>query len=454
MGPATEGWIPILMYGYRAVAYDTDHDVFKAGRGPLTRPLEGPAGTLSQEPSGALLGELYPERVSTVPVEPLRPLRAVRNDRAILTAAQRLAADEGWTGLLFPRIAADAGLSIRPLHERYPSREALAADLWTRQLAADIIDLLGRAAATPTGRADMTDLLTACTAPTEAQRAASELLMVVPFSPMVAASVDTTLGEHLTTWLTPRGNSPSRAIAAQRAYLIALTLGMHILARRYPQRAVTLTDFTSTLAGALAAGDKPQRVPADRADHLDGPVAFGTDDPIAERLLTATLDAVAEVGYDQATVDEISRRAGFTKGALFRRYSTKRDLFLDATRRMSASTMEANLAFEHRIESATTPGIASAVAIREFMRPGRERARAVFLEQTRLAIHDPQVRAVIDAELSEVLAAEAQAHSSAGLVHIHTAQALALGIVQLQVLHPSTWELPFDVVTVPLLDHH
>ena len=396
---------------------------------------------------------LYPVRVSTVPAEPLRPLRALRNDRAILTAAQRLAADEGWTGLLFPRIAADTGLSIRPLHERYSGRDALAADLWTERLALDIVDLLGRAASTPTGRVDMEALLAACTAPTQTQRAASELLMVVPYSPAVAASVATSLGAHLATWLTPRGNSPSRALAAQRAYLIALALGLVILARRYPQRMPALTGFAGTIADALASGGKPQRVPAERADHLDAPVVFGTDDPIGERLLTATLDAVAEVGYDLASVDQISRRAGFTKGALFRRYSTKRDLFLDATRRMSASTMEANLAFEHRIESTTTPGIASAVAIREFMRPGRERARAVFLEQTRLAIHDPQVRAVIDAEISDVLAAESGAQDGDGLIHIHLSQALALGIVQLQVLHPSAWELPFDVITVPLLDH-
>jgi len=46
-----------------------------------------------------------------------------------------------------------------------------------------------------------------------------------------------------------------------------------------------------------------------------------------ERLLKAALGVFARNGYDRATVDEIVREAGFSKGAFYVHFNTKEDLF-------------------------------------------------------------------------------------------------------------------------------
>jgi AcrR family transcriptional regulator len=56
----------------------------------------------------------------------------------------------------------------------------------------------------------------------------------------------------------------------------------------------------------------------------------------AESLVDATLEAIAEVGMAGATVEEISRRAGVTQGALFHHFATRRDLLLAAIARHDA----------------------------------------------------------------------------------------------------------------------
>jgi AcrR family transcriptional regulator len=52
------------------------------------------------------------------------------------------------------------------------------------------------------------------------------------------------------------------------------------------------------------------------------------------RLLDATIDAIAERGYERATVREIAKRAGVSQGGLFRHFPTRRDLFLAAVERL------------------------------------------------------------------------------------------------------------------------
>lgn len=382
-----------------------------------------------------------------------RPLRAARNDDAILSAATRLAAVEGWPGLLFPRVAADAGLSVRPLHERFASREDLAITLWRRRLAAEIVSGLADVVAAVSGPTPeaLCEAFRRFSQPSVPVQAASELLMVAATTPDLLAAVREECGSQLDAWVSPRARVLTRADAARNAFAVAVALGLAIAARRYPGRDVDLTGYSAELWNAMQKRPAPAKLPSRVAEHLDASIDFGTGDPAWEELLTATVLTIGRIGYDHATVTAISEAAGYTKGLLFRRYATKRELLLDATRRMSASTMEANLAFQHAIAQEYSPGIAGAVAIREFMRPGREVLRNLFLEQMRLAIHDPEVRAVIDSEIDPVMSDEAtQMGATDHLVYVHTGQALANGVVQLQVLCPEAWSLPYDVVEIAL----
>lgn len=53
-----------------------------------------------------------------------------------------------------------------------------------------------------------------------------------------------------------------------------------------------------------------------------------------EAILSATLELLGEVGYEQVTVRAIARRAGTGLGTLYRRWSTKEELVIDAVARL------------------------------------------------------------------------------------------------------------------------
>lgn len=64
-----------------------------------------------------------------------------------------------------------------------------------------------------------------------------------------------------------------------------------------------------------------------------------------ERLLKAALGVFARNGYERATVDEIVRDAGFSKGAFYVHFNTKEDLFWEMLEDRATSMQERFLLF-------------------------------------------------------------------------------------------------------------
>ncbi|MFW2338413.1 MAG: TetR/AcrR family transcriptional regulator [Acidimicrobiia bacterium] len=60
------------------------------------------------------------------------------------------------------------------------------------------------------------------------------------------------------------------------------------------------------------------------------------DDPRIERtrtvVLAAAVDAISDLGFSGATIDAISRRSGVARSTIYRHWSTRSDLLLDAVR--------------------------------------------------------------------------------------------------------------------------
>jgi AcrR family transcriptional regulator len=76
-------------------------------------------------------------------------------------------------------------------------------------------------------------------------------------------------------------------------------------------------------------------------------------DPIREKLISAAAEVFAEKGYDGAGVAEIARRAGYTTGAIYGRFSGKAELLLAAIDAHSESELD-ELFNEHRFEGKVT----------------------------------------------------------------------------------------------------
>ena len=70
-----------------------------------------------------------------------------------------------------------------------------------------------------------------------------------------------------------------------------------------------------------------------------------------ERILLAALDLFAREGFEAVSVSDIAARLGVTKGALYRHYKSKRDIFDSILARMEQR--DAELARENRLPEGT-----------------------------------------------------------------------------------------------------
>ena len=94
--------------------------------------------------------------------------------------------------------------------------------------------------------------------------------------------------------------------------------------------------------------------------------------------------------------------------------------------------------------------------MREFMRPGRERLRLINLEQYRVSWHDERFQRMMNQVLEPFMDAFAASIPQASPAQARAAALMEIirgaGPVALSHLVPETWSLPYDVVTIPLLD--
>lgn len=384
-----------------------------------------------------------------------------------MDAALVVADEAGWGGMSLLQIAENAGYSRMTAKAHFPDRSAIGAAVWTRRLADPLAAALTAvidACPTPGDPPDVQALQSALTPfmePVQTMRAAAELLLVGRYDPAVSAAVTTTLRPVITEWLTVKRGRLTRTDAARRAYLLILALGLLTHARRSPVPAAELITETAKVSAALTSTHTPTRLPPDRLRDWAAPIDFGTADPAWERLLQATLDQVGTLGYEAATIGVITKAAGCTSGLMFARYDSKWDLFVDATDRTMAATVNANQQYYERIAQRYGEGIAEANIMREMMVPEASSQRTVSLEQYRVSWHDQAMLAKMAASytdatwtLSQTRPETPTAHLRA---HLHFGLALGVGVGILPELHPDVWRLPMDVVTVPLLGttpHH
>lgn len=386
-----------------------------------------------------------------------RQSRSIRNDERILDAALELLADEGWGGFALATVAPRAGMSKRPVVDRFADRQALAVAVWRQRVLPVLMPAIERLLGPgPVQNADdLIESLEPFRMPGTELTAANELLVVRNYEPRIRKAVDSSLQHVLAEATEPVAGALTRADAARQAYILIFGLGLLSLSRGPGVTTPSVKRDTKVIAEALAAETKPLRQPTDSAVYLDEGFVFDTGDPTLERLLQTVLEQVGERGFDGATMVRITKAAKVTEGYIFGRYKTKMDLFIDASDRSMSRTGLLNHEYTKRMDEKGPLGMGEALTIREFMRPGRELLRSIQQEQQRLVRHHHALQRAYEKHLEDMLDSIGGYESSFGVESIHagefhTAMAIGLGVTRLAQLRPETWTLPFDVVTVPL----
>jgi AcrR family transcriptional regulator len=122
---------------------------------------------------------------------------------------------------------------------------------------------------------------------------------------------------------------------------------------------------------------------------------FEGDDPIREKLIAAAAEVFAEKGYDRAGVAEIARRAGYTTGAIYGRFTGKAELLLAAIELHSDSELDV-LFNEHRFEGKVTDILTT---VGSHLVTDVDENGALLLEAFVAARRDPEVRLMMQGAL-------------------------------------------------------
>ena len=385
------------------------------------------------------------------------------NDALILDTAVTLLATEGWHGLIASRLSEASGLSTAPIRERFADRGQVASAVWRQRLCDPFFmrlrDVITATPSPAEGDVDVqafVDAMGPFQDHDEILLAASELLIMARFDGQVADAVASTWSGWATPWLSPQLGGLDPAQAARHGFVLSVALGLLVMGRGVPQPPVRVDDQLRVLARALGVAGEPQPLPEERAHHLDLGAVFNTDDPAWDALLQATLDELGTRGYDGATLEIIARSAGYSRGIIQNRYSSKKEIVLDATRRMLAAAFVLNAEYSRMLSERYSVGLADAAFIRESMDPSRRLIRSIANEQIRLGWHDPEIAAVMADEAAAARGTLGRAgvdgDVDAANAAWHFALAAGHGVALLADLHPEAAHLPFDVVTIPLND--
>lgn len=379
-----------------------------------------------------------------------RQARALRNDARILDTATHLAASEGWAALVPSRVAAQSGFARSTVQDRFRDRPALGSALWRARCGPSICDelrgLIGASDADGIARA-----MHRLTTSSDELLAAGELLAAAHYDDSLRADVDADLGGSVREWC----GSTDDIANARSGYLLMVGIGLLLAARRTGAADLEWTSIAQALVEVRSAALMPATLPEATAPHITGDLDLAPDDPPLNALLNAALREVGSLGFEGASVDRIARASQHTKGLVFSRFPSKLELFLEATRRQQTLAFAANDAFMQQVAQDHGRGIAEAVAIRQLQQPNLAYARSIAMEQLRLSWHNRELKAAQEADLDAVVAAMAgtggdRFPDSAPVVHF--AYAVGLGMAALPLLLPGSWELPYDVMTVPLVD--
>lgn len=382
--------------------------------------------------------------------------RVARTDALLLNSAVAALNEGGWSRLSISAIARRSERSATTVAKRYPTVVDAAQHAWSAhyspRLSAELGTLLTHAGllGETAHEKRFVEQLTAFARPTAELGAAVELLMVANFEPDILEAT-AALREEVAAWCTPKRGAITATLAAQRAYLINLALGLVAIGRRPGLKGANLK---GRFEGLFYALQNP--VPARRIPSLGGAMPMEQDrfevetgDGALDALLNATLAVVAKRGLDRATTQLIAEASGYSEGLLFARYRTKLDVFLDALRRFQSAFVAKQNEVAWRLASKHGAVAVDAAVVERSLAPERSVARRVAMEHERMTFYHPELAEQAQADLKALVENYA---TQAGIPHteaqswVHYGLSVGAGMGILPLLLPEAHRLPFIVV--------
>ncbi|MVU78587.1 TetR family transcriptional regulator [Nocardia sp. ET3-3] len=119
------------------------------------------------------------------------------------------------------------------------------------------------------------------------------------------------------------------------------------------------------------------------------------------KLVDATIEAIAEIGYHNASLGEISSRAGVSKGAVFRHFESRTDLVVAAADEVRRRHMAA--AAELRNADNTTQQVDLEAVMRLIRREIRDTTNTVWFELLVAARTEPDLRTRLEPVLRDMM---------------------------------------------------
>ena len=114
-----------------------------------------------------------------------------------------------------------------------------------------------------------------------------------------------------------------------------------------------------------------------------------------ERLLDAALETFADTGFAAASVEDVCRRGGFTRGAFYSSFSTKHELFAALMTRETARELAAADQLVAAVQGAADPLVAAVDRVTDLLAASRTWT-LVHTEYQLLAARDPDAAALLD----------------------------------------------------------
>ncbi len=261
-----------------------------------------------------------------------RSERAIANDEAIRNSGVNAITQLGVDSVSLRDVGRDAGLTHGATYARYEDVNELLVDLWHSRLrgrALEILDQCATVVKTP-NEETFGSLIEYARRPEPRDVAMIEVLLTARRMPVVQEEVE----EFVTTFLCLPELS---TVGSQREFTLKMALFSLTLVTIFEEFYFgSESEYLDFLQEALL--NAFQADPSDLAASVPGNVPerreYVPHEDLRSRLIYSSALAVGKSGYRGATISRIARRVGCSPGAIYKIYSSKEELVLDAFRQI------------------------------------------------------------------------------------------------------------------------